>query len=105
MDNIKLNGWNNNITPFDGVGGRPNPFLEGIKEDLNNKNMEKVGLKSSAIIRKDELNNIWYSSDVEVVLGKIEKNGKFNPYVNNLFTAEMLNAIATLMNTEKVSKN
>ena len=59
--------------------------------------MKKVQLKSSAIIKLDELNNVWYSSDVEVVLGKVEKNGKFNPYNNNLFTAEMLNAIATLM--------
>ena len=59
--------------------------------------MKKEQLKSSAIIKLDELNNVWYSSDVEVVLGKVEKNGKFNPYNNNLFTAEMLNAIANLM--------
>ena len=94
MGNKVLNGWNDNRTPF----------IEGIKKDLN-ENMKKVELKSSAVIRLDELNNVWYSSDVDVILGKIEKDGKFNPYNNNLFTSEMLNAIATLMNVEKVNKN
>jgi len=72
--------------------------------------MKSVKLKSSAIIRLDELNNVWYSSDVEMVLGKIESNGRFNPYLksmsNNLFTAEMLSAIATLMmNGQESPKN
>jgi len=40
MNDKLLNGWNNNLTPFDGVGGRPNPFIEGIKEDLK-KSMKK----------------------------------------------------------------
>lgn len=111
---VMLNGFNNGRDTTDGVGGRtPYQFLSHhnsvrkSQEEINkNKNMKKVQLGSSAIIKLDELNNVWYSSDVEVVLGKVEKNGKFTPYNNNLFTAEMLNAIATLMkNGQESPKN
>jgi len=59
--------------------------------------MKTVTLKSSAIIKIDELNNIWYVSDIDSVLGKVI-NGKFNPLQSREFTAEMLMAISTLMN-------
>jgi phosphatidate phosphatase PAH1 len=67
--------------------------------------MKTVTLKSSAIIKIDELNNIWYVSDIDSVLGKVDINGKFNPLQGREFTSEMLSAISNLMKdvqTEKV---
>ena len=64
---------------------------------LKDKNMKTVTLKSSAIIKIDELNNVWYVSDIDSVLGKVDVNGKFNPLQGREFTSEMLNAISNLM--------
>lgn len=57
----------------------------------NHKTISK--LKSGAHITVDQLQNVWYLSDVELVLGKIGSNGKFTPVPNKEFTAEMLEAI------------
>lgn len=64
--------------------------------------MKTVTLKSSAIIKIDELNNVWYVSDIDSVLGKVDVNGRFNPIQNREFTSEMLGAISSLM--ENASK-
>ena len=102
----KLNGFNNGRDTTDGVGGNP-PFdfmshhnaVRKSQEEINkNKNMKTVTLKSSAIIKIDELSNIWYVSDIDSVLGKVDINGKFNPLQGREFTSEMLSAIANLMN-------
>lgn len=101
----KLNGFNNGRDTTDGVGGRP-PFeffthhnaVENSQREINKiKNMKTATLKSSAIIKIDELNNIWYVSDIDSVLGKVDINGKFIPIQGREFTSEMLNVISNLM--------
>jgi hypothetical protein len=123
----KLNGFNNGRDTTDGVGGRPGPFerMEGSiktqtkiigntnpppapppmveqsyksqREINKSKNMKTVTLKSSAIVKIDDLNNIWYVSDIDSVLGRMDVNGRFNPIQGREFTSEMLAAISTLM--------
>lgn len=102
----KLNGFNNGRDTTDGVGGRPGPFefmshhnaVRKSQEEINkSKNMKTVTLKSSAIVKIDDLNNIWYVSDIDSVLGKMDVNGRFIPITGREFTSEMLAAISTLM--------
>jgi ribosome assembly protein YihI (activator of Der GTPase) len=104
----KLNGFNNGRDTTDGVGGRE-PYVFITQEEINEKkNMKTVTLKSSAIITIDELNNIWYVSDIDSVLGKVDVNGKFIPVQGREFTSEMLNAISNLMsqiNAKETQKN
>ena len=59
--------------------------------------MGSIELKSTAKISVDDLGNVWYLSDVELVLGKIGQNDKFNAVPNKEFTAEMLSAISSVM--------
>jgi hypothetical protein len=102
---VMLNGFNNGRDTTDGVGGRPafefmghhNSVRKSQEEINKSKNMKTVTLKSSAIIKIDELNNIWYVSDIDSVLGKVDINGKFIPIQGREFTSEMLNAISNLM--------
>lgn len=54
-------------------------------------------LKSSAVVELDSLNNIWYVSDIDSVLGKIDVNNRFVPIQGREFTGEMLKAISTIM--------
>ena len=66
--------------------------------------MKQVTLKSSAIIKIDDLNNIWYVSDIDSVLGKVDVNNKFNPIQGREFTSEMLVAVSTIMNKVNAEK-
>jgi len=54
-------------------------------------------LKSSATVELDSLNNIWYVSDIDSVLGKVDVNNRFIPIQGREFTGEMLKAISTIM--------
>lgn len=63
--------------------------------------MKEVKLKSTAKIKMDDLNNIWYVSDIDSVLGKVDTNGRFNPVGGREFTSEMLTAIADVMKSSK----
>ena len=67
--------------------------------------MKEVKLKSTAKIKMDDLNNIWYVSDIDSVLGKVDTNGRFNPVGGREFTSEMLTAIAAIADVMKSSKN
>ena len=62
---------------------------------------KEVSLKSTATIKMDDLNNIWYVSDIDTVLGKVESNGRFSPLTGREFTAEMMKAIAEVMKSSK----
>ena len=63
--------------------------------------MKEVTLKSTAKIKMDDLNNIWYVSDIDSVLGKVDTNDRFNPINGREFTSEMLKAIGDLMKSSK----
>lgn len=62
-------------------------------------------LKSSAVIELDTLNNVWYVSDIDAVLGKIDVNDRFIPIQGREFTGEMLKAISTIMVQANSPKN
>jgi len=61
-------------------------------------------LKSSAVMELDSLNNIWYVSDIDLVLGKVDINGRFNPLQGREFTSEMLKAISIIMTQAQTEK-
>lgn len=57
--NHKLNGWNNNLTPFDGVGGKP-----GYHEKIPTMTPEQK--KAKEIVEKYR----------EIILSKVEGSGE-----------------------------
>lgn len=58
-------------------------------------------LKSGALIELDTFGNVWYKSDIDVVLGKVVKD-KFIPLTNKEFNSDMLLAIAKVVNQENI---
>ncbi len=52
-------------------------------------------LKSGAILTVDDLDNVWYHSDVEMIIGKIFR-GRFVPTPRQDFSPELLIAIADM---------
>jgi hypothetical protein len=56
-----------------------------------------TALKSTATVELDTLNNVWYVSDIDLVLGKVDVNNRFIPVQGREFTGEMLKAISTIM--------
>jgi hypothetical protein len=60
-------------------------------------------LKSGAILTTDEFDNVWYHSDVEMVIGKIHR-GRFLPTPKQDFSPELLVAISEIF-TKKFNWN
>jgi len=54
-----------------------------------------IPLKSGAILTIDEFYNIWYHSDIEMVIGKIHR-GRFVPTHGMDFSPELLIAISEI---------
>ena len=52
-------------------------------------------LKSGAVLGLDDLDNVWYYSDVEMIIGKIFR-GRFEPTPRQDFSPELLIAVADL---------
>jgi hypothetical protein len=61
---------------------------------------EAVGLDSEAKIVLDQLDNVWYRGDVDVVLGKKTESGKFLPTPNRDVSAKLLRMIANIIEKE-----
>jgi hypothetical protein len=60
-----------------------------------------VTLKSGANIELDTFGNVWYKSDLDIVLGKVV-NDKFIPLNNKEFNTDMLSAIAKVIDKQNV---
>ena len=58
-------------------------------------------LKSGASVELDTFGNVWYKSDIDVVLGKVVNN-KFIPLTNKEFNSDMLLAISTIISGKGV---
>jgi len=59
--------------------------------------MNKVDLKTNATVIVDDLGNVWYNSDVDVVLGKITEKGKFLSTPNRDISPKLLRVIADII--------
>lgn len=68
-----------------------------VREETNIVEIGTVTMSSTAKMTLDDLNNVWYKSDIEKVLGKIVASGRFIPTPNQDFTSEMLSAISVLI--------
>lgn len=56
-----------------------------------------IELKTNAIVVVDDLGNVWYKSDVDVVLGKITESGKLLPTPNRDISPKLLRVIADII--------
>jgi hypothetical protein len=56
---------------------------------------EVTELKSGAILTTDEFDNVWYNSDVEMIIGKLYR-GRFLPTPKQDFSPELLVAISEI---------
>ena len=66
---------------------------DGTKLKKNGKGI--VSLKSGAVLSKDEFDNVWYHSDVEIVIGIIYR-GRFTPTPKQDFSPELLKGISDM---------
>jgi hypothetical protein len=69
---------------------------DGWVREKDNTQDNMVSLKSGAKLEIDELGNVWYKSDIEKVLGKVNSNGTFTAVPNQEFTSELMAASAEL---------
>ena len=68
--------------------------------------MDKVKwLKSDVTIKVDDLGNVWYKSDVDVVLGRITGEGKFIQTPNRDMSSNLLRTVADIMDNIENSSN
>mgnify|MGYP000897529696 CR=1 FL=1 len=56
----------------------------------------KINLKSGAILSVDELGNVWFNSDIDVVLGKLDNN-RFISVPRQEISRDLLFGIAELI--------
>jgi len=77
----------------------------GWAKDDGTKLEEKncTSLKSGAVLGLDDLDNVWYYSDVEMIIGKIFR-GRFEPTPRQDFSPELLVAISEMF-TKKFNLN
>lgn len=61
-----------------------------------NKTTSEWTLKSGAKITMDQFGNVWYKSDIDVVLGKVVGD-KFTPLNGKDFNSDMLIGIAGII--------
>jgi hypothetical protein len=73
----------------------------GTKVEKKSKGV--VSLKSGAILTKDDLDNVWYHSDIEIVIGKITR-GRFVPTPRQDFSPELLAGVAQMFDQLYPSK-
>ena len=67
-----------------------------VKDDGTKlKESKCIPLNSGAILGLDDLDNVWYYSDVEMIIGKIFR-GRFEPTPRQDFSPELLIAVADL---------
>jgi hypothetical protein len=56
-----------------------------------------IKIKTDAVVAVDDLGNVWYKSDVDVVLGKITESNKFLPAPNRDISPSLLRVIADMI--------
>ena len=54
-------------------------------------------IKTDVTIKVDDLGNVWYKSDVDVVLGKITSEGKFIQTPNRDMSPKLLRKVADII--------
>ena len=54
-------------------------------------------MKSDVQVIVDQLGNVWYKGDVDVVVGKITEAGKFLPAPNRDLSPKLLRMIADII--------
>lgn len=58
-------------------------------------------IQTDAKVVVDQLNNVWYRGEVDVVLGKITEGGKFLPAPNRDLSPNLLRMISDIMENKK----
>lgn len=58
-------------------------------------------IKSDAQVIVDQLGNVWFKGDVDVVVGKITESGKFLSAPNRDLSPKLLRMIADIIEGEK----